>query len=266
LPRGLTVASLILLPAGIIVYGAYASAAEGANFYRFACLAGTGVLSLLTARLLDPQPDGVLLGALLLLISLPGLFAADTLFIEELMRLFLTAGVFFIMVSIREKAPWMALCAALLFGLAGTAGLYAAFVAAGAAAGRLLAAPKKQRGIWVLSVVLSCGLALGALLFVGQLPVLAPFLTTRNPMQPSVWAGFLDNHLIRVLATGVLLFALRFFTKNEDAAIPLVLALLCGAIARLAFSGSAPGVLMDAPLLAALAGAGVAKTARGGSR
>ncbi len=266
LPRGLIVASLILLPAGIIVYGAYASAAEGANFYRFFCLAGVGALSLLMARLLDNQPDGVLICALLLLVSLPGLFAADTLFIEELMRLFLTAGVFFAMVSIREKSPWMALCAAPLFGLAGTAGLYAAFIAAGAAAGMLLAAPKKQRGIWVLSAALSVGLALGALLLVKQLSVLSPLLVTQNTMQASAWAELFDHHLIRVLATGVLLFAVRFFSANEDASMPLVLALLGGAIIRLIFSSGAPDVSMDVPLLAALAGAGIAKTARSSRR
>ena len=263
LPRGLVVASLILLPAGIIVYGAYASAAEGANFYRFLCLAGVGALSLLMVRLLDNQPDGVLIGAILLLVSLPGLFTADTLFIEELMRLFLTAGVFFAMVSIREKSPWMALCAVPLFGLAGTAGLYAAFIAAGTAAGMLLAAPKKQRGIWVLSAALSVVLALGALLLVKQLSLLPSSLTMQNAMQASTSTELFEYHLVRVLAMGVLLFALRFFSANEDTAIPLVLALLGGAMIRLIFSGGAPDVSMDMPLLAALGGAGIAKTARG---
>jgi len=105
LSGGLIVACLILLPAGIIVYGAYASAADGTNFYRFLCLAGAGVLSLMMARLLDSRPDGVLVAFLLFLAAMPGLIAEDTLFIDELMRLFLTAGMFFAMVSIREKSP-----------------------------------------------------------------------------------------------------------------------------------------------------------------
>jgi hypothetical protein len=182
------------------------------------------------------------------------------------MRLFITAGVFFTMVSIREKSPWMALCAALLFGFAGTAGLYAAFIAAGAAAGLLLLAPKKQRGIWVLSSVLSVGLALSALLLVKQVSVMPASLTTQNIMQAGALAPLFETHLIRVLAVGALLFSLRFFTANESAAIPLVLSLLGGAVFRLIFAGGAPSVFMDVPLLATLAGAGIAKTGRGGRR
>ncbi len=262
LPGGLVVACLILLPAGVIVYGAYAAAAEGANFYRFLCLAGAVLLSLLTARLLDSRPDGVLVAFLLLLAGLPGLFAADTLLVQELMRLFLTAGVFFSMVSIRERSPWMSLCAALLFGFAGAAGLYAVFAAAGAAAGTLLFAPKKQRGVWVLSAMLAVGLALGALLLAKQYLPQDSVLLLQNVGGTSEWAAFLNKHLSRVLAVGVLLLAVRFFVSNEDAATPALLALLGGAIVRVIFSGNAPDLSMDTPVLAAIAGAGIAKTGR----
>ena len=266
LSGGLIVACLILLPAGIIVYGAYASAADGTNFYRFLCLAGAGVLSLMMARLLDSRPDGVMVAFLLFLAAMPGLIAEDTLFIDELMRLFLTAGMFFAMVSIREKSPWLALCGALLFGFAGAAGIYAAFVAAGAAAGLLLLAPKRQRGVWALSAALSVGLALGALALARQYLPQDSVLLLQNPGGAGELAAFLSKHLTRVLAVGVLLLAIRSFTSNEDAATPALLALLGGALARLIFSDVAPGVLMDTPLLAAIAGAGIAKAGRGNRR
>jgi hypothetical protein len=160
LPKRLIAVCLILLPAGIILYGAYAAVSLNAYFYRYLCLAGTAAFVLLVARLLDGRPDGVVLTALLLLAALPVLSTADTQFTHELMRLFLTAGVFFSVVSIREKTVWMAFCSAVLLGVAGIAGLYAAFVAAGTAAGLLLASPKRQRGVSWLVAALAVGLSL----------------------------------------------------------------------------------------------------------
>lgn len=266
LSNGLVVACLILLPAGIVVYGAYAAASLGANFYRYLCLAGTGLLSLLAARLLDSRPDGVLVAFLLMLASLPGLFSADVFLIEELMRLFLTAGVFFTMVSIREKSPWMALCAAPLFGFAGSAGLYAAFVALGTAVGTLLSAPKKQRGIWVLSAVLAVGLALGVLALAKQYLPQDSVLLLKSAEGAGELAAFLNGPLMRALAVGVILMAARYFVSNQDAATPALLALIGGALVRLIFPGRAPDLAMDTPILAALAGAGIAMTGRTGRR
>ncbi|MEN6338636.1 MAG: hypothetical protein ABFD03_00770, partial [Clostridiaceae bacterium] len=74
-----SVACLILLPAGIIIYGATAAARSGADFSRFLCLAGTAACMLLTARQLDAKPDGTLFCALLFAAALPVLVSAETM-------------------------------------------------------------------------------------------------------------------------------------------------------------------------------------------
>lgn len=264
LPKRLIAVCLILLPAGIILYGAYAAVSLNAYFYRYLCLAGTAAFVLLVARLLDGRPDGVVLTALLLLAALPVLSTADTQFTHELMRLFLTAGVFFSVVSIREKTVWMAFCSAVLLGVAGIAGLYAAFVAAGTAAGLLLASPKRQRGVSWLVAALAVGLSLAGFALAKQYLPSSSVLFLANAVPAGSVAAFLRTHLMRVFAAGVFLLAIRSFRFRENALLPVVFALLGGTIARLAFQSAMPDVWMDAPLLTCLTGTGIAKVGRRG--
>ncbi|HWQ06808.1 MAG TPA: hypothetical protein VN453_06260 [Feifaniaceae bacterium] len=256
------VACLILLPAGIIIYGATAAARSGADFSRFLCLAGTAASMLLTARQLDAKPDGTLFCALLFAAALPVLVSAETMFIEELMRLLLTAGVLAAVFAVKEKLAWLAFLAAGLFGVSGAAGFYAAFFGAGAAVGLMLSAPKKDRSAWVFAAVLMAGLPLAARLFAGERLPQSAALFAENTLTPGVLAAAVNTHFIRIFAVGLLLLAIRFFAGREDAAAVPLLALVGAALFRLLSRASGADAWMDAPTLVCLAGVGIAKFVR----
>lgn len=267
LPGGLVAACLILLPAGIVLYGAYAAANLNADFARALCLAGTAAFSLMTARLLDDRADGVVLSALLFAAALPALFTADTPLIMELARLLLAAGVLAAAAALREKAVWFAFIAAGLIGTAGAAGYFATFYGAGACAALLISAPKKQRGLWTLAALLLAILpAAVRLITAARLPDGAALLQG-NSLEPGVLASAIAPHVVRIYAVGFLLFSIRVSLGRESAAaFPALLALVGAAAFRLAFPAFSPDVWMDAPLLCVLAAAGTAKTGRAKGR
>jgi hypothetical protein len=256
------VASIILLCAGIVVYGAAAAAKSGADFTRFLCLAGTAACMLLTARQLDAKPDGTLFCALLFAASLPVLVSQQTTLLEEFMRLLLTAGVLAAVFAVKEKLAWLAFLAAGLIGVSGAAGFYAVFFGAGAAAGLLLGAPKRERGIWVLAAVLTAGLPLAVRLLAAERLPQSAALFAQNVLTPGVLALAIKTHMIRIYGMGLLLLAIRFFVGREDALAVPVLALVGAALFRLLSRSPAAEAWMDAPMLACLAGVGIAKFAR----
>ena len=83
-----------------------------------------------------------------------------------------------------------------------------------------------------------------------------------NPLVAGEFALVIQTHLMRALAVGLFAISVRFFFSREDAVIPALFALACFAAARLLPLESRPDVWMDALLLSALAGVGVAKIAR----
>lgn len=256
------VASIILLCAGIVVYGAAAVAKSGADVTRFLCLAGTAACMLLTARQLDAKPDGTLFCALLFATALPVLVSQQTTLLDEFMRLLLTAGVLAAVFAVKEKLAWLAFLGAGLIGVSGAAGFYAVFFGAGVAAGLLLGAPKRERGLWVLAAVLTAGLPFAVrLLAADRLPQSAA-LFVQNVLTPGVLALAIKPHIIRIYAVGLLLLAIRFFVGREDALAVPVLALVGAALFRLLSRSPAADAWMDAPMLACLAGVGIARFAR----
>lgn len=86
-------------------------------------------------------------------------------------------------------------------------------------------------------------------------------LLTQNARQIGEFAQIVRVHLMRALAVGLFLLAIRL-PRREDAAIPVILALAGCAAARLLPFARGTDVWMDALPLCALAGVGVAKTAR----
>ena len=147
-------------------------------------------------------------------------------------------------------------------GVSGATGFYAVFFGAGAAAGLLLGAPKRERGIWVLAAVLIAGLPLAVrLLAADRLPQSAA-LFAQNVLTPGVLALAIKTHMIRIYGMGLLLLAIRFFVGREDALAVPVLALVGAALFRLLSRSPAADAWMDAPMLACLAGVGIAKFAR----
>ncbi|HRX57606.1 MAG TPA: hypothetical protein P5075_02425 [Eubacteriales bacterium] len=267
LPNGLIAACLILLPAGIVLYGAYAAANLNADFARALCLAGTAAIVLLTARALDERADGVVLAALLFCAALPVLFAADTLLIEEFARLLLAASVLAAVAALREKAVWFAFLAAGLTGMAGAAGYFAALYGAGIGAALLVCAPKKQKNLWTFAALLAGGLPLAVrLLMLARLPAEAVLLQ-ENLLAPGAAAVAIAPHLLRIYAVGALLFSVRCALGREGAAaLPVLFALIGAAAFRLAAPALSPDVWMDAPLLCVLAAVGTAKTGRAKGR
>lgn len=263
LPNGLIAVCLILLPAGIVLYGAYAAANLNADFTCALCLAGTAAFTLLTARVLDDRADGVVLTALLFCAALPSLVAADTLLIEEFARLLLAAGVLAAVAALREKAVWFAFIAAGLAGMAGAAGYFAAFYGAGVSAAFLAYAPKKQKSLWTFAALLAVGLPVAVrLLTAARLPAEAALLLD-NSIVPGVIAAVTAPHMIRIYAVGMLIFSVRCMLGKESAvALPVLFALIGAAAFRLAFSAVSPDVWMDVPLFCIIAAAGTAKTGR----
>ena len=263
LPNGLIAACLILLPAGIVLYGAYAAANLNADFTRALCLAGTAAFTLLTARVLDDRADGIVLTALLFCAALPSLFAADTLLITEFARLLLAAGVLAAVAALREKAVWFAFIAAGLTGVAGAAGYFAALYGAGVGAAFLVCAPKKQKGLWTFAALLAAGLPVAVrLLTAARLPEQSALLLG-NLLAPGMIAVVIAPHMIRIYAVGLLLFSVRCALGKESAtALPVLLALIGAAAFRLVFPAASLDIWMDVPLLCVLAAVGTAKTGR----
>ncbi len=262
LPKWVSLACIVLVPAGIALYAALSLPERSAEFERILCLACAVCFALLTAHQMDNQPDGVLITALLILACLPVLLAANTRLIDELNRALVMAGVFMAVLAVRQKTVAFAFLASVAFTVAGFSGLYAAFAGVGAGVGAVLLSPKRQRGSWTLAAVLMAALPVAAwfagrvLLFEGNA------LLVQNARQIGEFALTIRVHLMRALAIGLLLFAVRLFSRREDAGIPVILALAGCAAARLLPFLAVPDVWMDALPLCALAGVGVAKTAR----
>ena len=262
LPKWVSLACIVLVPASIALYASLSLPEQAAEPERILCLAGAVCFALLTAQQMDNQPDGVLVTALLILACLPVLLAANTRLIDELMRALVMAGVFMAVLAVRQKAVALAFLAAVAFTVAGFSGLYAAFAGLGAGIGAVLLSPKRQRGSWTLAAVLMAALPVAAW-FAGRLLLVeGNALFIQNARQIGEFALTIRVHLMRALAVGLLLLAVRFFSRREDAAIPVIFALAGCAVARLLPFVAAPDVWMDALPLCALAGVGVAKTAR----
>ncbi len=262
LPQWVSIASIALVPAGIILAGA----ANPAAMPRALSLAAACAFALLAARELDTRPDGVLVTALLCAACAPVLLAVQTRLMDELMRALIMAGVYLAVLAARKKTVQLAYLSAAAFALAGSAGLYAAFAGLGAGVGLLLLAPKRSRGGWTLAAVLMTALPVAALFAAKVLLPQESALFSVNPQFAGAFAGLIRTHLLRALALGLLLMALRFFLNREDAAVPVVLALAGCALARLLPFVHAPEVWMDLLPLSVLAGIGTAKAARNAGR
>lgn len=262
LPKWVSLASILALPAAIALYGALSLPEDTVAFLRALLLAAAVAFSLLLAHQLDTKPDGVLLAALLCAACLPVLLAANTRLLDELMRSLLMAGVFMAVLAVRQKTVALAYLSSVAFALAGAASLLAAFAGLGAGLGALLLAPKRKRGGWAFAMVLMASLPV-VVWFVSRalIPAESPLMAI-NPLAAGEFALVIRTHLLRALAVGLFAMAVRFFFAREDAAIPALFALACFAAARLLPLESRPDVWMDALLLCALAGVGVAKTAR----
>jgi len=262
LPKWVSLVCIVLLPAGIALYASLSLPENPAEFERILCLACAACFALLTAQQLDNKPDGVLLTALLLGVCLPILLATNTRLIDELMRALVMAGVFMTVLAVRQKSVGLAYLASVAFVIAGTAGLFAAFAGLGAGVGALLLSPKRKRGGWTLAAVLMALLPVAAWFAARALMQQGNPIFAQNAQIAGEFALIIRTHLLRALALGLLLLAVRFFTRREDAALPVILALAACAVARLFPFAATPDVWMDALPLCALAGVGVAKTAR----
>ena len=262
LPKWVSLVTIILLPTGIVLVGALHLPEDSVAFSRALCLAASACFSLLAAQQMDNKPDGVLLTALLIGVCLPVLFVAGTRLIDELARALISAGVFMAVLAVRQKAVGLAYLAVVAFTVAGAAGLFAAFAGLGAGIGALLLSPKRKRGGWTIAAVLMAALPVAAWFAARILLPAGNPLFAQNTLFGGEFAGLIRVHLLRALALGLLLLAVRFFARREDAAVPVVLALAGCAAARLLPFAASPDVWMDAMLLCSLAGVGVAKAAR----
>ena len=262
LPKWVTLVCIVLVPAGIAFYASLSLPEQSVEVERILCLACAACFALLTAQQMDSQPDGVLVTALLILVCLPVLLAANTRLIDHKKRVLVMAGVFMAVLAVRQKTVAFAFLASIAFTVAGFSGLYAAFAGAGAGVGAVLLSPKRQRGSWTLAAVSMAALPVAAWFAGRVLLVEGNALLIQNARQIGEFALTIRVHLMRALAVGLLLLAVRFFSRREDAAIPVVLALAGCAAARLLPFVAVPDVWMDALPLCALAGVGVAKTAR----
>ena len=262
LPKWLPPTCIVLVPAAIAFVGSLSLPENPAAFERALCLSAAACFALLSARQMDSKPDGVLLAALLICVSLPILLAADTRMIDELQRALVMAGVFMAVLAVRQKTVLPAFLASAAFAVAGAAGLFAAFAGLGAGLGALLLSPKRTRGGWTLAAVLMAALPVAVWFLARALLPEGNPLYAGNTAAAGAFVEMIRVHLLRALAVGLLLLSVRFFSRREDAALPAVLALAGCAAARLLPFASAPDVWMDALLLCALCGVGVAKTAR----
>ena len=262
LPNWVSLVCIIALPAAIALIGSLSLPEDPAAFERALCLAAAAAFALLTAQQMDNKPDGVLLTALLIAVFLPLLLSANTRLIDELLRALVMAGVFMAVLAVRQKAVGLAYLAVAAFAVAGAAGLYAAFAGLGTGVGALLLSPKRKRGGWTLAAVLMASLPVAAWFAARVLLPEGNPLFVWNTAVAGEFVAIIRVHLLRALAVGLLLLAVRLFARREDAAIPVLLALAGCAVARLLPFIAAPDVWMDAIMLSVLAGVGVAKTAR----
>ena len=262
LPKWLPLVCIVLVPAAIAFVGSLSLPENPAAFERALCLSAAACFALLSAQQMDNKPDGVLLTALLIGVCMPILFAANTRMIDELSRALVMAGVFMAVLAVRQKTVLLAFLASAAFALAGAAGLYAAFAGLGAGIGALLLSPKRTRGSWTFAAVLMAALPVAAWFAARALLPEGNPLLAGNTAVAGAFAEIIRVHQLRALAVGLLLLSIRFFSRREDAALPVVFALAGCAAARLLPFIAAPDVWMDALLLSALCGVGVAKTAR----
>lgn len=262
LPKWLSIVCIILLPAAIVLNGMVPLPGDSASWIRVACVAAAAAFALLTAQQLDNKPDSVLLTALLLGVSLPIVLSAQTRLLDEMMRVLLMSGLFMCVLAVRQKSSWMAYLASAAIALAGASSLSAAFAGLGAGVGVLLLAPKRKRGTWVFAAVLMTTLPVAAWFASRALLAQESLLFLLNEASAGEFVFVVQVHLLRALAVGLFALAIRFFISREDAAIPLILALLGCAVARLLPFAAASEVWMDAFQLCVLAGVGVAKAAR----
>ena len=262
LPKWVSLASILALPAAIALYGALSLPEDTLSFLRALLLAAAVAFSLLLAHQLDTKPDGVLLTALLCAVCLPVLLSANTRLLDELMRSLLMAGVFMAVLAVRQKTVALAYVSSVAFSLAGAASLLPAFAGFGAGLGALLLSPKRKRGGWAFAMALMSALPV-AVWFLSRalLPAESPLMAI-NPLVAGEFALVIQTHLMRALAVGLFAISVRFFFSREDAVIPALFALACFAAVRLLPLESRPDVWMDALLFSALAGVGVAKIAR----
>ena len=262
LPKWLPLVCIVLVPAAIAFVGSLSLPENPAAFERTLCLSAAACFALLSAQQMDNKPDGELLTALLIGVCMPILFAANTRMIDELSRALVMAGVFMAVLAVRQKTVLLAFLASAAFALAGAAGLYAAFAGLGAGIGALLLSPKRTRGSWTFAAVLMAALPVAAWFAARALLPEGNPLLAGNTAVAGAFAEIIRVHQLRALAVGLLLLSIRFFSRREDAALPVVFALAGCAAARLLPFIAAPDVWMDALLLSALCGVGVAKTAR----
>ena len=262
LPKWCSIACIILLPAGIALYGVFAAADDAAQLGRLICLSAGSAFALLCARELDTKPDSTLLTALLITACLPTLIGSGTSFLTELMRALVMAGVFMAVLAIRQKSPLYLYLAALGFAFGGAAGLYAAFAGAGAGIGAVLLAPKRTRSSWVLPAVLMAALPVAAWLVTKFAFPLPESLHLLGAYATPTYAQIMETHLLRALDLGLLLLAIRWLFHREDAALPLLFAVAGGMLICLLPALGSADVWMQALPLSVLAGVGTAKTAR----
>ncbi|NCB06082.1 MAG: hypothetical protein EOM69_11275, partial [Clostridia bacterium] len=94
LPKWVSLLCIVLVPAGIALYASLSLPEKPADFERILCLAFAACFALLTAQQMDNKPDGVLLTAILICVSVPILLGSQTNLLMELMRALVMAGVF----------------------------------------------------------------------------------------------------------------------------------------------------------------------------
>ncbi len=262
LPNWVSLVCIILVPAGIAFYATLSLPDDPVGFQRVLFLAGAACFALLTARQMDTKPDGVLLTALLICVCLPVLLAANTTMLDEVLRALVMAGVFMAVLSVRQKSVGLAYLASAAFAVAGAGGLFAAFAGLGAGVGALLLSPKRKRTGWTFAAAMMALLPVAIWLTARALLPESGSLFAQNTRSMGELALLIRTHLMRALAVGLLLFAVRFFNRREDSAVAVILALAGCAAARLLPFIAAPDVWMDTLPLCALAGVGIAKTAR----
>ena len=174
----------------------------------------------------------------------------------------LVIGAWMAVLAVRQKSVMLAYVASSAFALAGAAGLYPAFAGAGAGIGALLLSSKRKRGGWTFAAVLMAALPVAVWFLSRALLPEGGALGALNTRTMGEFARTIRVHQMRAFAVGLLLLAVRFFSRREDAAVPVILALAGCAAARLLPFLATPDVWLDAMPLCVLAGVGVAKTAR----
>ncbi len=262
LPKWVSIACLILLPAGIALYGVLIAEGDATVLGRLMSLAAGSAFALLCARELDTKPDSTLLAALLITACLPSLIGSQTTVLTEIMRALTMAGIFMALLAVRQKSPLYLYLAALGFALGGAANLYASFAGAGAGIGAVLLAPKRTRSSWILPVVLMAALPAVAWMITQLIFPVPDSLYLEGTITTPAFAQIMETHVLRALDLGLLLLAIRWLFHREDAALPVLFAVAGGMLMCLVPALNCPNVWMQVLPLSVLAGVGTAKTAR----